>query len=153
MQQAGEEQAGTRVASSADDKRWAIVPPPSPESSAISGEFHVDPRLGQVAGLADPTANRASSAKPNGGKVNKERTTSAPVPRKPPSQRARDAVLEDLPPAKRGRHVNESSILAVEPADSQLDTERPLAEEPSGVTRAEGQETIPAPSWVDDLEG
>jgi hypothetical protein len=134
------------VTSSADDKRWAIVPPPSPESSA-SGEFHLDTRAGQLS-------------------IGKR------VPKGPADRETRE------------REVTVSSIHALEPADSELITERPPALEagesgtiasatlgaparlaPVAVRRAlfgevaqeksegDGPETIPAPAWLDDSDG
>ena len=133
------------MTSSADDKRWAIVPPPSPESSA-SGEFHLDTRAGQLS-------------------IGKR------VPKRAEGER-------------RDSEVTVSSIHALEPADSDLITERPPALEagesgtittapvvtsarlaPVAVRRAvfgeaaqeksegDGPETIPAPAWLDDTDG
>ncbi|HSC88286.1 MAG TPA: hypothetical protein VLC09_13480 [Polyangiaceae bacterium] len=117
------------MASSADDKRrWAILPPPSLESSEISGELRVDPRSGRT--ITPP-------------QTGKRRSSSAPVRREPDSS-ARAVTA----PPESGPGV-ESAILGLEPADSQLRTERPAADD---ARRAEGTETIPAPSWADELD-
>lgn len=162
------------MTSSADDKRWAIAPPPSPESSAISGEFHLDPRAGQVGGQragrrTDPI--RRTDAQPSA------------------SPRAHSSTNTEERRTNRKREITVSSIHALEPADSDLVTERPPAPASQGLApraarpapeaatpkskksratsaqppskggsstrRPQGdtQETIPAPSWVDEIDG
>lgn len=174
------------MTNSASDKRWAIVPPPSPESSALSDDFHIDPYAGSLASLVkkDGAESRARAA----ARGTQPELELEPVPASEGSSpRAVAARVHSssahapesaahLTESAHSRLVPESAILALEPADSELMTERPpasvettstcLTEVPAPHTTdaersielkrvrrersQEAVETIPAPSWVDE---
>lgn len=158
------------MTSSADDKRWAILPPPSPESSSLSGDLHLDPSY-----------------------LLREAATSSTTPTEGVTSPARSRKRADPNRTEAERHVAVSTIHALEPEDSSLLTERPPEESSPRATAAlaqlladraqhwknevspeseapesscgprplsatlapstpENTATIPAPSWIDELD-
>ncbi|MGC4020341.1 MAG: hypothetical protein QM793_14690 [Muricomes sp.] len=145
---------------SADDKkRWAILPPPTPEASAVSEEIHLDPRAGQLREQIR-TGKAKESDSPRSGRVAKKQTDppSGPRSKAAPSKGPEARAVEMRRRYEGSRHS--SSIQAIEPSDSDVPTERPTAFSdesalPSSplssprASRPRDQETLPAPDFED----
>jgi hypothetical protein len=116
------------VANSADDKRWAILPPPSENFSEVTGQFaiKVDPARKFPARKVESHAAPAEAVS------------------------AETSVTSGKPAARRSAHTLPSMGISesdLEPSDSLRVTEVPPNSHERFIDRA--LETIPAPAWPD----